>query len=282
LSARNRAIIIILIGVVLVVVGIIASIFLINRFNANRQQNQDQTEVVKSDVVVLTHDMSLGDRINAADVTVSQIPVDVIPRNAVTTVEDAVGKIIKTDMVQGEMLLQHNVANPTNNNHDLSFILSNQHVLMAFPASDLMSRENIIQRGDVIDIFATFQEEVKDVGDTTTTVPAGTEVEPVMRTFTVDTFQKVSITALVLDVAEEQQDPGITLDTSTTASRTQTTISSYLLALEPQDALVLKHLKDMGASFDLVLRSPTSTTYFDLTPVTEEYIVELYGLEILP
>jgi hypothetical protein len=54
------------------------------------------------------------------------------------------------------------------------------------------------------------------------------------------------------------------------------------LALSPQDALVLKHLKDMNATFDVVLRSPTSTQQFDLTPVTQEYIIELYGLEILP
>jgi pilus assembly protein CpaB len=58
-------------------------------------------------------------------------------------------------------------------------------------------------------------------------------------------------------------------------------VRAYLLALNPQDALVLKHLKDNGGVFDLVLRSPTSTQSFDLTPVTQEYIVELYGLEIL-
>jgi hypothetical protein len=59
-------------------------------------------------------------------------------------------------------------------------------------------------------------------------------------------------------------------------------INAILLALNPQDALVLKHLKDTGAIFDIVLRSPTSELQFDLTPVTEQYIIEFYGLEILP
>jgi hypothetical protein len=61
-----------------------------------------------------------------------------------------------------------------------------------------------------------------------------------------------------------------------------TRIRAYLLALNPQDALILKHLKDTEAIFDIVLRAPTSTAQFDLTPDTEEYIIEYYGLAILP
>ncbi len=74
--------------------------------------------------------------------------------------------MVKTDMIQGEMVLLHNLADPTNNIGDISFILSEDHILMAFPASDLMSRNSMIQRGDIVDIFATFDEEVETVGDT--------------------------------------------------------------------------------------------------------------------
>ena len=109
-------------------------------------------------------------------------------------------------------------------------------------------------------------------------------VEPEMRTFTVDSFQRLSVTAIVLEIidaegnttplqGQAQEDPDAPVETR---------IRAYLLALDPQDALVLKHLKDTEAIFDIVLRNPTSTAQFDLTPVTEEYIIELYGLEILP
>ena len=277
MSTRTRAILIAIIGLILLGVGVGASVLLINQMNARNQALQ-QAQIVKGPVVVITHDMKLGDRISAADLAVSQVPVDVIPRDAYTSVDAAVGKIIKSDMVQGEMLLQVNVADPTNNNHDLSFILSNDHVLMAFPATDLMSRENVVQRGDIIDILATFTETVKSAGTTTTTTTTNTNTgtndqTPLTRSFTVDAFQKISVTALVLDVVQDQNNSNSTPITS---------ISSYLLALDPQDALVLKHLKDEGAIFDIVLRAPTSTTQFDLTPVTEEYLIELYGLEVLP
>jgi pilus assembly protein CpaB len=90
-----------------------------------------------------------------------------------------------------------------------------------------------------------------------------------------------------LDVVstDQNQNTGVNLgdqNAQTAESRMNTKINSYLLALSPQDALVLKHLNDTGATFDFVIRAPTSTTQFDLTPVTAEYIVELYGLEILP
>jgi pilus assembly protein CpaB len=269
----------------LLAVGIGAAVLLIQRMNAQTAAQAEQAQVVKTTIVVMNRDMKLGDRVNAGDVTTSDVPVEVVPRDAVTSMDAAVGKMLKADMVQGEMVLSHNLADPTNNNHDLSYILATNHVLLAFPANDLMSRNNIIQRGDIIDIFATFQEEVKKVGDTTVVTTTTGNEEPVMRTFTVDTFQKVSITALVLDVVATNQTTAINpadQNAQTAESRTNTKINSYLLALSPQDALVLKHLNDTGATFDFVIRAPTSTTQFDLTPVTAEYIVELYGLEILP
>ena len=281
MSNKTKAIFIIIVGLVLVAAGVFASILLAQRFQANRPSAAAQQETVKTTVVVLTRDLFLGDLIAGTDLKLVDVPVEVAPRDAITVLDQAVGKIIKTDLVQGEMVLSHNLADPTNNNKDLSFILSEDHILMAFPADDLMSRESMVQRGDVIDIFATFQEKVKTVGETTTTT--GEPAEPEMRTFTVDTMQKVSVTAMVLEVLEQEGNAApLTGDAAQNAPPPKTRIKAYLLALNPQDALILKHLKDTGAIFDIVLRAPTSIAQFGLTPVTEEYIIEYYGLEILP
>jgi len=282
LSKKTKTILIIIAGVILVAVGVFASYLLIQRFQAEQVPAVVEEETVKTAVVVLTRDLSLGDSITSSDIELAIVPVDIVPRNAITDLEEVVGKFVKTDLVQGEMILAHNLADPTNVNHDLSFILSDDHVLMAFPAEDLMSRENIIQRGDIVDIFATFQQEVKTVGEITTT---GEEKEPQMRTFTLDALQKVEVTALVLEVIQEEQTTATPLqgeEAQETAPRSSARIRAYLFALSPQDALILKHLKDTSAKFDIVLRAPTSTVQFELTPVTEEFIIEFYGLEILP
>ncbi len=278
MSKKAKPIFIILAGLILVAIGIFASLLLIRRSQAAQVSQEVNTEVVKTTVVVLTKDLNLGDRIESTDVTLASVPIEIAPRDVMTNLEDVVGKIVKTDMVQGEMVLLHNLADPTNNTYDLSFVLADDHVLMAFPAEDLLSRENMVKRGDIVDIFATFTEEVKTVGETGTT---DENEEPELRTFTVDTMQNVSITALILEVIQGDSDPSL-LGTSGGSTTTAPDIRAYLLALDPQDALILKHLKDTDATFDFVLRSPTSDLQFNLTPVTEEYIIEFYGLEILP
>ena len=283
MTNKSKAVFIIFAGLALVAIGVLASIILVRRTQEQRAATQEQAEVVKTDVVVLARDLFLGDALTSADLTIASVPVELAPRNVVTKVEDAVGKIIKTDLLQGEMLLSHNLADPTNSNNDLSFILSENHVMMAFPATDLMSRENMIKRGDIIDIFATFEQEVRVVGDEAVTA-TGEPVEPKMRTFTVDTFQRVSVTALVLEIIDEEGNvsPLTGQQQAESTGPVKTRIRAFLLALTPQDALVLKHLKDTDAVFDIVLRNPTSNVQFELTPVTAEYIIELYGLEILP
>ena len=278
---KTKVIFIIVAGLILAAVGIFAGFSLIQRFQTNQVPAVSEEITVKTNVVVVTRDLALGDTISGTDVELASVPIEIAPRTAIDNIEEVVGKFIKTDLVQGEMVLSHNLADPTNKNNDLSFILSEDHVLMAFPANDLMSRQNMVQRGDIVDIFATFTQKVRTVGETTTT--SGEPKEPELRTFTVDTLQKVNVTALVLEVIDQEADTGTLQDQNNQDnSSSNTRIKAYLLALNPQDALILKHLKDTDSVFDIVLRAPTSTVQFDLTPVTEEYIIEFYGLEILP
>ena len=264
---------------ILVAIGVFASIMLFRRLQSTQVSEDVSAEVVKTTVVVLTKDLNLGDRIEAGDVTLTSVPIEIAPRNVMTNLEDVIGMIVKTDLVQGEMILLHNLADPTNNAYDLSFVLADDHVLMAFPAEDLLSRENMVKRGDIVDIFATFTEDVKTAGDTGTPEE---NAEPEMRTFTLDTMQNLNITALILEVIEGESNTSFLGAGGEATTTTAPDIRAYLLALDPQDALILKFLKDTEATFDFVLRSPTSNLQFNLTPVTEEYIIEFYGLEILP
>lgn len=285
MTSKIKILFVVIVGIALVAVGVFASYMLIQRFQGGQQTPVVQDETIKTDIVVVTRDLFLGDTLTESDLRLITVPVEAAPRNALTDPAAAVGKIIKTDLIQGEMLLSHNLADPTNNNQDLSFILSEDHVLLAFPATDLMSQESMVQRGDIIDIFATFTQEIENVGEQPTT-DTGEQPEPQTRTFTVDSMQKISVTAMVLEIIEEEGGtspnllPGQT--DSETIVRPKTRARAYLLALDPQDALILKHLKDTNAIFDIVLRAPTSEVQFDLTPVTEDYIIEYYGLEILP
>jgi hypothetical protein len=160
---------------------------------------------------------------------------------------------------------------------------------MAFPASDLMSRLKVIKRGDIIDIYVSLSRTIEVVQ-----LSESEEPEEITSLFTFDAFQRIEMTALVVNVTTEEQ--GATTRTYTTAPADEEdeeappeptpppsyTVKAYLLALPAQDALILKHLVDIGANFDLVVRSPLSTSLFSLDPVMDQYINEKYGLQILP
>jgi pilus assembly protein CpaB len=293
LSSRLRnGIIIAVVGLLLVVFGI----FVLNGiFSQTRTADQVPTPEapITSKVLVTTHDLPLGAFLGESDLKVIDIPVGFVPRNALTNIESAVGRFTKFQLVSGEMVLQHHLADPTNVNQDLAYILSENHVLMAFPAFDLLSRHGVIQRGDIVDIFVSveFMVDVFESGSF-----GSVEEEKIRALFTFDSLQRVSITAMVVEVLVANADGTTRSSTSAAAgpevggevgedgqvpSPSEKETLAYLLALDPQDALILKYLRDAGGIFDFVIRSPSSTQPFILDPVTAEFIRELYGLEII-
>ncbi len=111
------------------------------------------------------------------------------------------------------------------------------------------------------------------------------------RLFTFPALQRVGVTAIVVDIIEKEDRAAVSsAAASVTADSTpqptptpepdQIVIRSYLLALNPQDALVLKHLIDAGGKFDFVLRDPTSTELFNLSPVLQEFLEDRYQLKV--
>jgi pilus assembly protein CpaB len=237
------------------------------------------------DVVVVTHDISLGSVLSEGDMRVIEVPLGIRPRGALVEVDEGVGRMVKQNVVSGEMLMSQHLADPTNIHRDLAFILQDDEVLMAFPVVDLMGQLEMLGRGDNVDIFVTIEKVVREFEESPTGIIA--TPEPVSKLFTFDAFQRIKITATVVEITSTQQgdqaaqtinQQGTPVPTPTPSPQEKNTVA-LLLALDPQDALVLKHLKDTDAIFDFVLRSPTSNQLFELEPVTEDYLIDLYSLE---
>ena len=226
--------------------------------------------------VVVTHDIAIGTVLTEGDVQVIDVPVEIAPRNTIETIDEALGRIVKSEMVAGEMVLANNLADPTNINHDLAFVLPDNRVLMAFQPGDLMTQLGIPQRGDIVDILMTITRAAPPAEDDETSLTAEDE-ELIEEQFTLPAFQLIEINAVVFDVVVQQVEEG---QPTPTPRSTDYTIHAYLLALEPQNALLLKHLVDTGVNFDLVLRAPTSTQLFELVPVTDQYLIDRYQLEV--
>lgn len=250
---------------------------------------------VTEQVVVVARDLEIGSLLAAEDVRAVAMPVELIPRNVLQNEQDVIGRITTVAMVDGEMVLRHHLADPTNISHDMAFVIRDDQVLMAFPATDLMSSLNVLQRGDLVDFLITIDKtvDIKEIDPDATEediiLSSTTDEEKTGRKFTFDAMQAVEISAIIADITYEENQtlgplvPESEVDSQEVASQQPASvkIKAYLLALSPQDALVMKHLLDSGANFDLVLRSASPPIYFDLDPVYEEYIVEKYELEVI-
>jgi len=276
LSSRLRiGIIVAVVGILLIALGTFAVVRLYQNAVQPVTEEIPEVEIATASVVVASRDLSLGTLVTGEDLLTIEVPVEFTTRGSIEQVEDAVDKILKVDLIQGEMILSHNLANPTDVTHDIAYVLSETHVLMAFPATDLISRNSIIQRGDIIDLLATLSTDIETINEN-----GETQIETTTVAFSA--MQRIDITAMVVDIIVDDAQVRAEAGEDEQVPRQQVNIQAYLLALDPQDALILKYLKDTGATFDMVLRAPTSTGQFNLTPVTSEYLKELYGLEILP
>ncbi|MGD8753626.1 MAG: SAF domain-containing protein [Anaerolineales bacterium] len=297
MSRRARiGIILAIAGLIVAVIGIISVREIMTRTFSPPPAPTVPPPVTES-VVVTTHDIELGEVLLEQDVTLMDMPIEVIPRNALNNVDAAIGKFSKVNLVEGELVLQHHLADPTNVSHDIAYTIGDNQVLMAFPAGDLMSGLAVLQRGDLIDILVTMQQEVVvqeavegEEGEETEPVVTEGEEETQSTSITFDANQAIEISAIVADIQYEESGggaPSVEIGGGEEPQPTprpqpsQVRVRAYLFALDLQDALVLKHLIDTGAKFDLVLRAPTSDQIFDLTPVSSDYIVERYQLEII-
>ncbi len=238
--------------------------------------------------VVTTHDVPLGSVLRAGDIKILEVPVELAPQGVITDLAQVTGRITKVRLVAGELVMEHNLADPTNVNHDLGFIIGDNQVLMAFPAQDLMSTLNVLQRGDLIDILVTLSQEVPTASEGVGGEVVVREGDTVSRVLTFDAFQRLEITAMVVDIVQQEQRSASPVPAGEGTPQPQPTpqpsdvrVRAYLLALNPQDALLLKHLKDTGATFDFVLRAPTSNQLFELQTVTSDYLIDRYELSIL-
>ena len=283
----RRAIILIVGGIAVAVLGFFLITRLVQQSLIPTGAPPPAATPITEKVLVTTRGIPLGAVLAPEDLELKDVPVELAPLSRLTDVLAAVGKITNVSLVAGEMVLPHHLTDSTNAPYrNLGFTLQDDQVLLAFPIIDLMSSLNILKRGDVVDILASL-----------TLAPANPEAltpeeeQPEPKLYTLDAMQRITITAIVVDLVSEEQPassapiqaPGqaATPQAPSETNRAQTKPVALLLALNPQDALVLKHLKDSGAVFDLVLRSPNSTTLFETTPVDSQYLIDRYGIQIL-
>jgi len=215
-------------------------------------------------VVVAAHVVPRRTVLSETDVEIRELPEDAIRSGAVVKIEDAVDRITLTELNEGEIILAQNLLEvtaegaPGEGEVSLAEALEEDELAVALPATDLMSRFGVVMPGDKVDLLFS----VNVVGKTyLEEVPRGGLVA-------LTTVQDLEILQIVAEKppaeeGEEGEEPGERL---------------IILIADPQEAVIIKYLKDSGGVIDFALRAATSERLFDTEPVTINYLARRYGI----
>jgi len=219
-------------------------------------------------VIVARTDISARQVVPADAVETRNLPLEEIPSGAIYRVEDAVGKFTMTEFKAGNPLLAQNLVAPPSgpgssitSTVKLAALLPNDKVGVVLPAGDLLSQSGDVDIGDRVDILASL-----------VVVGAG---EGEAGQVSLMSLQNVS----VIKVLQEAQSSG---SSSGQSGQTQqrTKIMGLVLALDPQDAVVLKYFIDANAKVSIDVRPNKLTSIFVVLPVSINYIADKYGIQV--
>jgi len=228
-------------------------------------------------VVIAAREIRRHTLIKERDVSLKEVPAEAVPDEALLSIDNALGRIAEYTISSGEILVANSLFSSEPGSGEVAFtslgdqvvLAQEDHVLLAIPPLDLMSNQ-FLQVGSHVDVLVSLQQQTGESGSTSSgageTSPEGGERELV----TAYTIQNVEVAAVKRSSGEGLTDPGET--------ETDGAVQALLMALSPQDALILKQLIDRGGIIDMVLRAPSQDQLFDTQPVDRDYLYDRYRL----
>ena len=245
----------------LVVAGLAGLVAFVTINRVAAQVSDEPSVRPEVSVVVAAEAIEARAMLNAGSVTVIEIAVDGVPEGAVADPADAVGRVTVVDLYPGEILLQQRLLDPnvTLGDGRAALVLTEDKVLMALPAADLMSRINVLKPGDRVDLLISLE---FPTDRTLGTMAGGASSDEELATFGV--LQNVEIAAII---GGGPREAGATAPPN-----------ALLFTLNPQDALVLKYVIDKGGVQDIVLRAPGMERPFSVEPVDVDYVINRYQI----
>ncbi len=209
-------------------------------------QNDSEPAVAVMQLPVAARPLTPGTLINPEDYLMKEFPLDLVPVTAITQTVNLDDQILVEQVGQGETFGIWQIAG--DNALKISQRLPEGHVLFAFPIVDLMSQVNIIEDGDRIDLMLT------------TAVDSANGVSGASATGF--TLQNIEVFRVLRPVVGED-----TPDIQPIA---------LMLLMKPEDAIILKNIKDSGGVIDFVLRSVVDEEPFTTQPINRDQMLDRY------
>lgn len=219
-------------------------------------------------VVVAAVEIPMRRSIGIQELKLLELPAYSVPKGAIESLEQVLGKMSATPIFAGETLITQQLVTPDIVTQQVSLSVPKGKIVTAVPTASQLVSNRLIRPGDHIDLLATFEMQVqRDLG-------TGAMAESIA------IVQNQEVHAIVLPAAN----PTFTAVTNEGGifKTADGDGQSVLLALTPQDALALRHVLDIGGKLDLALRSAQDeTAVTTLKPVDQFYLAERFNIKLM-
>ncbi|MEZ4725726.1 MAG: Flp pilus assembly protein CpaB [Caldilineaceae bacterium] len=222
-------------------------------------------------VVVAVVDIPFRRSVSETEVAVRELPIESIPEGAATTLDQVVGKMSTVDVFANQPMLVQQMVTPDVVTQQVALSVPQGKIVTAVPTESKLIANRLIRPGDKIDVLATFELEVmRDQG-------GGPMPE------SVGLLQNLEVHAIILPVTavDEGADAVNGRKEGGVFRTTDKEGQSVLLAVDPQDALTIRHILDVGGALDLALRGPDDETVVGIEPVDQFYLADRYNIELV-
>jgi Flp pilus assembly protein CpaB len=255
-------------GVILTILGVVLALMVGGAVFMLSQQATAAEEEESVQAVVVLAQVEERTNIPATAIGVVSAPKSVVPPNALTRVEDAVGKMTLEDMYAGDWVLSNRIAD-TKGQSGRSFTLDAGQVIVSFPASDIISM-GAVKTGDYVDILVTI--------DTTKERDAAAPGQPANQG-PVSPGGTTQMTMQNLRVLNEVGG-GEAQAAGTQNQAPAPEAKQLLFAASRQDALILKQIKDYpGAKLELALRAAGDNRVYSTEAVNMRGLIERFKIQ---
>mgnify|MGYP005841456475 CR=1 FL=1 len=246
-------------GTLFIIVGVLLAVVVGGLVYALTSQTALTAEGAEN-VVVAAQEIPERTVIPANAVVLKKVPVSVVPTGAVKKPEEVIGRMSVEKIHAGELVLTSNLAD-TKGQSGISFTLERGKVLLTFPSSNIVGI-GMVRPGDSVDLLVTY----KPPASTSSNQAQGTAgtVAPNVTQTTMQNLKVVTIGAATEPSGQR-------------GNQTNTNLVTF--AMDPQDALFLKAIKDAeDLVIEMALRAAADTEIHKTEPVSFQDVLDRYEI----
>ena len=311
---RRTFLIVFVFLVVILVIGIVALVLRGGIFPSPVPEGQTPEaeevgptpEIVRTKrVVVALQTIPRGMQIPPDAVAIREVLEEELPEDPITKLQDVVDMYALVELLRERPISASDIKSvAARKGSDFALVVRPGRVAIAVPVSALSAVANALLPGDHVDVLISFSiVEVDEDSQIKLPLvltggedclagcqPTGEQIPRVVSQYTVQDalvlnvglWQEEEPAPIVPETQEGTQAEGEEVPPPAAETIGLTSVRVIMLEVDPQEALVLKWLRETGASIDLVMRSARDEGVHSTEAVTLQYMIDRYQISLPP